>query len=108
MFYVVYEMRVDAQHNDAFIDLWSRLTHFIRDHEGGMGSRLHRVEPGVFVAYAQWPDRDTWSNADGGNLPDEAQVVRQGFRDLGVEVRVVYELEPVKDLLTPIPVMLSG
>ena len=32
---------------------------FIDEH-GGLGSRLHRGEDGLWLAYARWPDRASW------------------------------------------------
>jgi hypothetical protein len=27
---------------------------------GSLGARLHRSDEGTFIAYAQWPDRESW------------------------------------------------
>jgi hypothetical protein len=43
---------------------WEIVTREIRDHEGGLGSRLHRAADGTWVAYAQWPSRELWERAE--------------------------------------------
>ena len=38
-----------------------------------LGSRLHLAEDGTLVAYAQWPDQDTWQRSrDAGPIDEEA------------------------------------
>jgi len=47
----------------TFTEGWSRLTEAIRETRGGMGSRLHKSDNGWWIAYAQWPDRQTWESS---------------------------------------------
>jgi quinol monooxygenase YgiN len=63
MLCVIYRWRLKPGREDEFVAAWERLTRAIRDHRGGLGSRLHRAENGLWVAYAQWPDRATWESA---------------------------------------------
>lgn len=30
---------------------------------GGLGSRLHKTAEGDYIAYAEWPDEETWRKA---------------------------------------------
>ena len=60
MFNVVYRWRVHAGQEPAFEKAWRELTARIRDERGGLGSKLHRCTDGSYLAYAQWPDRETW------------------------------------------------
>lgn len=46
-----------------FREAWSRLTREIYTSQSSLGSRLHRREDGIFVAYAQWPNRDVWERS---------------------------------------------
>lgn len=62
-FCVLYRFRVRPGFEDRFQQGWRRLTETIRDQRGGLGSRLHRADDGWWIAYAQWPDRDTWQRA---------------------------------------------
>lgn len=97
-FCVIYRFRVDPERADAFVDAWSRLTHAIREAFGGLGSRLHRDSEGIWVAYAQWPDRATWERARERASPDSdasavmAEAIQERFEPI--------YLDPVVDLLT--------
>ena len=98
-FAVIYRFRVAPHAEETFIDAWSRLTELIRDHRGGRGSRLHRGEDGIFYAYAQWPDRQSWQSE--GPLPPEANELRRVMSDATVERLDAIPLTPVKDYLVP-------
>jgi quinol monooxygenase YgiN len=87
-FCVLYRFRVDPARTDDFIHAWSVLTEKIAEQFGGLGSRLHRQEDGVWAAYAQWPSRAAWEEASGRPSPDsEASAT---MREVIVE-----RLEPV-------------
>ena len=62
-FCVLYRFRLQAGLEVAFREGWRRLTEAIRDERGGLGSRLHRGDDGLWYAYAQWPDRESWERA---------------------------------------------
>ena len=63
MFAVIYRWRVIPGREAQFEQGWRRGTQKIAEEFGGWGSRLHRGEDGVYVAYAQWPDEATWAKA---------------------------------------------
>src|SRR5690606_27948649 len=46
-----------------FHETWERLTRVLQEQRGARGSRLHRTDNGTLVAYAQWPDRETWERS---------------------------------------------
>ena len=77
-FAVIYTFEVIEGQQEQFIEAWTRLTELIREHRGGLGSRLHRDEQGRFVAYAEWPSREVFA-AD-TPLPDEADEVIASMR----------------------------
>jgi heme-degrading monooxygenase HmoA len=60
MFVVLYRWRIKSGHEDEFRDAWRRATNKITERYGALGSRLHRVDDGSWLAYAQWPDRERW------------------------------------------------
>jgi quinol monooxygenase YgiN len=62
-FCVIYQFRVRPGMEGTFKQGWIRLTEAIRAKRGGLGSRLHLSEDGIWVAYAQWPDRETWERS---------------------------------------------
>lgn len=62
-FAVVYQWRAKPGMEAEFIDAWTRLTREMMRIGQARGSRLHRLDNGNFVAYAQWPDRGAWEKA---------------------------------------------
>lgn len=74
------------------------MTILIRDHEGGLGSRLHKKSDTEYLAYAQWPDRTTWENA-GDKLPPEVDEIRQAMRSSCEKMDTLHEMDMVDDLL---------
>lgn len=63
MFAVIYRWQVVPGLEAQFETGWRRGTERIAAEFGGWGSRLHKADGGVFVAYAQWPDEETWKKA---------------------------------------------
>lgn len=101
MIAVVLKFTVKPNRTEIFIDNWKKLTEFIYEYENSLGSRLHKESDSVFIAYAQWPDRDTLHNPD-SRLPSEALEVRQKMRDACESVEKLFELELTEDLLRQI------
>jgi len=91
-----FELKENQAHN--FIEAWKEMTKLIYTHENGLGSRLHKKDEFTYIAYAQWPDKETWDHS-GGNLPLRAQGVREKMRGACHKVTVLHELEVVEDLL---------
>lgn len=101
MIAVVLKFKVKPNHTEIFIENWKQLTEFIYEYENSLGSRLHQESDSVFIAYAQWPDRDTLNNSD-PRLPIEALEVRQRMRDACESIERLFELELIKDSLRQI------
>ncbi len=101
MFAVIYRFKVKESLEADFTDAWKELTQLIYEHEGSLGSRLHRQQDGIFLAYAQWPDRPTWKNS-GKNLPGSAEKARRTMRETCDSIETLYELDCVEDLLSTI------
>ncbi|MEM9415795.1 MAG: antibiotic biosynthesis monooxygenase family protein [Planctomycetota bacterium] len=99
-FAVIYRWRLHRAREEAFIEAWAQVTHAIRDQCGGLGSRLHRGDDGVWLAYAQWPSRAMWDDA---SLTDPAlQRARKQMREAIAETLPDIPLSPVADLLVPV------
>lgn len=62
-FAVVYQWRVKPGMEAQFREAWEALTATLLSQRGARGSRLHRTDNGNLVAYAQWPDRQTWERS---------------------------------------------
>lgn len=100
MFCVIYRFPTSAEKEEQFKSAWRNLTEVLKAENGALGSRLHRNYDGDWIAYAQWPDEQTWASADNNSL--EATKYRQMIRDSFVEgksVEVLYKLNVVDDLL---------
>lgn len=102
MFVAIYRFNVKLGLEKQLIASWAGLTKLIYQHEGSLGSRLHQEKDGVFIAYAQWPDRETWENA-GGNMPQNADKYRKDLREACTTIETLHELEMVEDLLAEGP-----
>ncbi|MBX7043940.1 MAG: antibiotic biosynthesis monooxygenase [Ignavibacteria bacterium] len=101
MFAVIYRFRVPEENADDFLGSWKELTEMLIRYEGGLGSALHKSEhePGEYIAYARWPDRNMWAKQPKLNLPPEAEIARTRMRDACEEISTLYELEILEDLL---------
>jgi len=60
MFVVLYRWRIKKEREAEFRAAWARATERIVARYGALGSRLHQVDDGSWLAYAQWPDRESW------------------------------------------------
>jgi hypothetical protein len=98
MFCVIYRFKVLKGSETLFVEAWSALTELIYKYDGSMGSRLHLETAGVYIAYAQWPDRPTWKNA-GTFVPEEAEKWRMQMRSSCESIETLHELNLETDLL---------
>lgn len=98
MFSVIYSFDIIPGKEDLFLTAWRELTILIYHHEGSLGSRLHKENERRYLAYAQWPNKETWKHA-GTNLPKQAESVRAQMRQACTEIKTLYEMEVIDDLL---------
>lgn len=96
-FAVIYRWRLRAGSEERFREAWHRLTLAIREQRGGLGSRLHQVEDGTWLAYAAWPDRQSWER--GRELPPPDLTAFEAMGACIEESLPPLTLEPVADLL---------
>lgn len=80
MFAVIYSWKVLPGREAQFEEGWRAGTAAIAREFGGWGSRLHRGEGGIFVAYAQWPDRATWEKAMETRMRHSNEEARAKYR----------------------------
>ena len=97
-FAVVYHFEVHQGREREFEQAWKQVTEIIYTYEGSYGSRLHRAEGQLYLAYALWPDRTTWENA-GAGLPPSSTPIRQTMRDCCSSITTINTLDVVDDLL---------
>ena len=104
MFCVVYQIKIkpDSKHRIRdFIEAWSEMTNLIKKYEGGLGSRLHRVNELEYIAYAQWPDRETWE-AYGDHMPPSAEQARSVMKSCYASFTAIHTMDMIKDQLDSI------
>lgn len=99
MFCVIYEFTVMPEKEAEFKSAWHDLTLKIQSIRGGLGSRLHKKidENNLWIAYAQWPNRETWQNRSSNEALTK---LRNVLVNTCVSIRTVYELDVVDDLLS--------
>lgn len=97
MFVALYRWKVKAGQEKNFLAGWHRRTEEIYQHCGSLGSRLHQAEDGVWVAYAQWPDRQTYDAAQ--NMPALDVAARLTFRESIAEAYPDIYMHVTDDLL---------
>ena len=102
MFCVIYKFKVIPGQQEVFKSAWAALTQIIYEHAGSLGSRLHAADDHQYIAYAQWPDKESWEQAS-TKLPDKAAEVSKQMRASCKEIKTSYELDLVDDLLKSKP-----
>ncbi len=95
---IIYQFTVKPNRDQDFINYWKIMTEYIYEFEGSLGSRLHKMTEQIYVAYALWPDQNTWLDS-GKNPPPKALEIRSHMRDCCEAIEKRYELEVVEDLL---------
>lgn len=98
MFSLIYSFKVKHGYEKKFIKSWNKLTKYIYKYEGILGSRLHKATDGLFIGYAQWTDLLIWDRSC-MKLPNEANKVKLEMRSFCVEIKTLYELMVIDDLL---------
>jgi heme-degrading monooxygenase HmoA len=63
MFVVMYRWKLRPGQEDAFIQAWSRVSDFLLNERGSLGSRLHAGSDGLWYSYAQWPSAEARKDA---------------------------------------------
>lgn len=66
---------------------------------GSLGSRLHRQVNGDYIAYAQWPSREVWLNAEGENLDAQYRHARNEVQRCLLIDKTLYEVDVAEDYL---------
>jgi hypothetical protein len=96
-FAVIYRWRIHNGMEEQFQQAWATVTELFIAERGALGSRLHQVEDGTWIAYAQWPTRQAWEQSRGLGPADP---VTSGLMTESIEE--IFEpilLDPVRDYL---------
>lgn len=96
---ILLEFEVKKGFEDKFLKAWDETTEIIYRNFGSLGSRLHREEEGLYVAYAQWPSIEVYESEQ--HWSDEDLSVREAMRAalVGGKPRSIRRLSIVSDLL---------
>jgi quinol monooxygenase YgiN len=98
MFVVIYQFQIKDNQKKEFTEAWKQLTELIYQYEGSLGSRLHQQSKNIYIAYAQWPNKDIWKSS-GDKLPDTAAEIRATLKETCIKIEVLNELEVTEDFL---------
>ena len=101
MFAVIYRWRVIPGLEAQFEQGWRGGTERIAAEFNGWGSRLHRSEDNVYIAYAQWPDEAAWRQAMEHRMRHSDDEARRKYRE-AIEpgsFETLYAMPVVADLL---------
>lgn len=98
MFAIIYQFHVKQDQREQFIKAWKELTRLFYAHADSLGSRLHKKDEHTFIAYAQWPDKQTWEDS-AQKLPESAKEVRNTMKNSCEKIEILFELDLVEDLL---------
>ena len=100
MFIVVYEAKVIDRNFSRFEEAWGIVTDAIREHCNSLGSRLHRTDDeSVYIAYAQWPDKSTFENAQKDSFSETQKQAGSVMRGSVEYFKIVYTAEVCDDRL---------
>ena len=101
MFVVMFEFVVKTGYEEQFLSAWPKTTQGIFLFKGSLGSRLHRHKNDTFIAYAQWPDEETYRQAAKIEMSAAYEQQRQLMREsLNLEsTKTLYEMEVEIDYL---------
>ena len=61
-------------------------------------SRSHKESDLNYIAYAQWPDEQTWQNA-GNKMPVSSKLIGNNMRNSCAKIEVIHKLDVIDDIL---------
>ncbi|MEM1189735.1 MAG: antibiotic biosynthesis monooxygenase family protein [Pseudomonadota bacterium] len=100
-FCVLYRWDVVEGDEEQFLEAWRNVTADFSAFSGGLGSRIHRSEDDLWLAYTQWPSRAAWEGAE--------LKTAEGREAMSIMSNAIAErlepilVEPIADLLIPPP-----
>lgn len=101
-FTVIYTFQILEGKDQEFRAAWKGLTELIYQHRGSLGSRLHKLSDSEYIAYAVWPDKETFYDTS-TTMPASADTFRTAMRDACSNIETVYEMNVVEDLIQSKP-----
>lgn len=102
MFSVVYKFEVKPGRRCSFEKSRKDITQLFYEYVGSLGSRLHQIDEFNYVAYAQWPNKETWEHSS-NKLPQTSKEINKLMIESCRSIETQYELELIVDLLKDKP-----
>lgn len=96
MFVVIYSFKIKLEEKAVFFKVWREMTMAIRENCGGLGSRLHQKSDSEYIAYAQWPDENTFNNA---LFPKQFEELKSKLKNTTKSISILHKLKMIDDLL---------
>ena len=98
MFIAIYQFTVKPDREADYEKAWHDVTRSLYEHQGSLGSRLHKNSKLIYLGYAQWPNKNAWRNSD-KKLKEATKMQQEKLRETCEIIETLYELEVVDDLL---------
>ena len=98
MYVVIYKFEVIQGQEPQFKEAWAKLTKAFMEHASSLGSRLHTDKNGDFIAYAQWPDEETFVQSK-SRLPKYAMELGPQMEALCISISISHRLDVTMDFL---------
>ncbi len=97
MYCVLYEFKIKPGGETQFTESWHTVTKDVIEQSGSLGARLHKSDEGDWIAYAQWPDCESWKL---GHALIDAESQRLHVDDcLAAIPTILLKLNVIDDLL---------
>ena len=99
MLYIILEFDVIEGKEQEFVDAWTECTKVIYENFGSLGSRLHKADKNLYIAYAQWPNTEVYEKS--GDWPGHLISIRDKMRATlkTGKPKILYKLQTEIDLL---------
>jgi heme-degrading monooxygenase HmoA len=98
MFSIIYKFEIKPERKESFEKSWKNLTLLIYKYAGSLGSRLHKKDEYNYIAYAQWPNKETWENSS-NKLPEKSKEISRLMKESCISIETEYKLDLIEDLL---------
>ena len=98
MLIALYEFTSKPGREADFENAWADVTEAIYSTQGSLGSRLHKTETlGHYIAYAQWPSRETYEAADASRYSEAQRDALNRMKDVIESAMTLYLMEVCDD-----------
>ena len=95
MYVVLYQFQVKTGRENDFRQHWNRLTQAMLMETNSVGARLHAGEHGTFVAYVQWPTKESYEQQK--DLSRPAVEARTAMLEACDDIRGIQTMELIEE-----------